>query len=105
MNSFLELAKARYSVRKYKPAAVEQEKIDRILEAARVAPTACNNQPQKIYIIKSEEKRKALAEVCPCTFDAPVIFAVGLMRILRQRESSAKITITEKRTRRSSAVI
>lgn len=77
MNSFLELAKARYSVRKYKPAAVEQEKIDRILEAARVAPTACNNQPQKIYIIKSEEKRKALAEVCPCTFDAPVIFAVG----------------------------
>ena len=74
---FIELAKERYAVRAYKDTPVEQEKIDLILEAAKLAPTACNNQPQKIYVVKSEEKRKALAEVTPCTFNAPVIFVVG----------------------------
>ena len=50
--------------------------MNRILEAGHVAPTACNNQPQKIYIVKSEDARKKLASVCRCTFDAPVILAV-----------------------------
>lgn len=74
---FIELAKERYAVRAYKDTPVEQEKIDLILEAARLAPTACNNQPQKIYVVKSAEKREALAKVTPCTFGAPVIFVVG----------------------------
>ena len=74
---FIELAKERYAVRAYKSTPVEQEKLDLILEAAKLAPTACNYQPQKIYVVKSEEKRKALAEVTPCTFAAPVIFVVG----------------------------
>ncbi len=77
MESFLELAKRRYSVRKYKDIPVEQEKIDRILEAGRVAPTACNNQPEKIYVIKSPEKRRALSMVCPCIFDAPLVFVIA----------------------------
>ena len=50
--------------------------MSRILEAGHVAPTACNNQPQKIYIAKSEDARKKLASVCRCTFDAPVILVV-----------------------------
>lgn len=74
---FLELAKERYAVRAYKDSPVEDEKIAMILEAAKLAPTACNNQPQKIYVVKSEEKRKALAEITPCTFGAPVVFVVG----------------------------
>lgn len=77
MTDFLTLAKERFSVRGYQQTPVEQEKIDRILEAARVAPTACNNQPQKIYVVSSEEARKALAEVTPCTFGAPVVFVIG----------------------------
>ena len=80
MSSFLELSKKRFSVRAYQKTPVEQEKIDRILEAARLAPTACNNQPQRIFVLRSEKARKTLAEVCPCTFDAPVIFAVGYDR-------------------------
>ena len=52
---FLELAKGRYSVRSFSDKAVEAEKIDKILFAANVSPTACNNQPQKIYILQSEE--------------------------------------------------
>lgn len=75
--TFLELAAARYSVRAYDDRPVEQEKLDAVLEAARLAPTACNNQPQKIYVVKSAEKRAALAEVCSCTFGAPVVMAVA----------------------------
>ncbi len=77
MSDFLELAKARYSVRKFKTDAVEEEKILAILEAGRIAPTACNYQPQKIFVVKSEEARKKLAEHCKCTFAAPVIFMIG----------------------------
>ena len=74
--TFLELAKKRYSVRSFKDAPIEEEKLNLILEAGRVAPTACNFQPQKIYVAKSEESRKKLASVCPCTFDAPVVLVI-----------------------------
>ena len=74
--SFFELAKNRYSVRSFKNEPISQEHMALILEAGRIAPTACNNQPQKIYIAKSEESRKKLASVCRCTFDAPVILVV-----------------------------
>lgn len=75
--TFLELAGARYSVRKFKGDAIEEAKLSAILAAGHVAPTACNNQPQKIYVVKSEEKRKSLAAVCRFTFDAPVILVIG----------------------------
>ena len=42
---FLQLSHDRYSVRKFKDTPVEQEKIDKIIEAAMTAPTACNWQP------------------------------------------------------------
>lgn len=77
MTDFLSLAHARYSVRKYKPDAVEEEKIAAILEAARIAPTARNYQEQKIYVLKSAEARAKLAAVTPCTFSAPLIFVIG----------------------------
>lgn len=87
---FLEMAAERYSVRKYKADLVEEEKIAAILEAARLAPTACNYQPQKIYVVKSEEKRAALAKLTPCTFNAPVVFVVGY-----DADRSAKGLITD----------
>lgn len=74
--TFLELAKTRYSVRSFKPQVIEEEKLTAIPEAGRIAPTACNNQPQKIYVAKSPESRSKLAAVCQCTFDAPVILVV-----------------------------
>ena len=74
--TFHELASARYSVRAYKPDPIGQNTLNLILEAGRVAPTACNYQPQKIYVVTSEENRKKLAEISPCTFDAPVILVV-----------------------------
>ena len=57
---FLELAKRRYSERRFDPRPVEQEKLDRILEAGRVVPTAHNNQPQRIYVLRSPEALETL---------------------------------------------
>ena len=74
--SFMELSKARYSVRAFQNTPIEEEKLHLILEAGRIAPTACNNQPQKIYVAKSEEAKAKLASVCRFTFGAPVILVV-----------------------------
>ncbi|MBR6245270.1 nitroreductase family protein, partial [bacterium] len=48
---FIELAKKRYSVRSYSDKKVEKEILDRILEAGNIAPTAQNQQSQRIYVI------------------------------------------------------
>lgn len=48
---FLELVKKRSSVRKFSDKKVEQSKLDLILEAGRVAPTAVNYQPQRMLVI------------------------------------------------------
>lgn len=74
--TFQELARARYSVRNFLDTPIEEEKMSLILEAGRVAPTACNFQPQRIYVAKSAESREKLAQVCRCTFGAPVILVV-----------------------------
>ena len=74
--TFQELARARYSVRSFQDRPIEEEHLNLILEAGRVAPTACNFQPQKIYVAKSAEAREKLASVCRCTFGAPVILVV-----------------------------
>ena len=47
---FSELAKNRYSERYFDQRPIEQEKLDKILEAGRVVPTACNYQPQHFYL-------------------------------------------------------
>lgn len=73
---FLELAAERYSVRRYRSEPVEQEKIDFILRAAQLAPTAVNYQPIKIYVLKSPESRARMCSVCRSTYDAPLMFLV-----------------------------
>jgi len=71
---FLELAKARYSCRCFTEQQVEDEKIERLIEAARIAPTAKNIQPQKIYILRSEDALAKINELCPCIYGASTVF-------------------------------
>ena len=52
MTRFLEIARKRYSCRKYDSRQVEAEKLDLILEAGRVAPSAVNFQPWHFYVIQ-----------------------------------------------------
>ena len=63
--SFLELARKRCSIRKYAPKNVEQEKIDYILEAARLAPSAVNYQPWYFVWVQSAEGKAKLQEFYP----------------------------------------
>jgi len=58
--NFIQLAEERYSVRKFTDRSVEQDKVDLILKAGQIAPTACNNQPQRAYVIQSPEALKKL---------------------------------------------
>lgn len=74
--AFLELAKERYSLRQFSDRPVEKEKLEQILEAGRVAPTACNNQPQKILVLEGGEALAKLKKCTPYTFGAPVVLAV-----------------------------
>ncbi|WP_041230307.1 nitroreductase family protein [Deferribacteres bacterium DY0037] len=73
---FLELAKDRYSVRKFSERKVEQEKIDSILEAGRLAPTAVNYQPQRILVISSDESLDKFRDCTPYHFNAPLALLV-----------------------------
>ena len=53
---FSELVVKRYSVRAYKPDMVEEEKLQKALEAARLAPTAANHQPFRIFVVHTKGK-------------------------------------------------
>ena len=73
---FIELAKKRFSLRKFSDKKVEQEKLDRILEAGRVAPTAVNKQPQRIIILNNEDSLDKVKRSTKYHFDAPVIMVI-----------------------------
>lgn len=72
----LELMKQRYSVRNFDTKPIEEEILNKIIEAGRVAPTACNFQPQRILVIRKKENIEKLKKCTPFTFDAPVILLV-----------------------------
>lgn len=76
MNNFLELAKSRYSCRKFAPKMIEDEVLGQILEAGRVSPTAVNFQPQRILVIRDKKSIENLKLSTNFTFDAPVILMV-----------------------------
>ncbi len=59
---FIHLAKERCSVRSYTTKPVEPEKLDRIFEAAHVAPTAANRQPVHLIAVQSPEGLAKLAK-------------------------------------------
>lgn len=60
MGNFLELAKARYSCRKFASKMIEDEVLNRILEAGRISPTAVNYQPQRVLVIRDKEAIETL---------------------------------------------
>lgn len=67
----------RYSCRKLTDAPVEQEKIDYIIRCATSAPTAVNYQPVRIWVAKSDEAKRSIAESTRFTFGAGVFMVVG----------------------------
>lgn len=68
--------KERFSVRKYSDRKIEPEKMDAILDAVIHAPTAVNYQPQKIYVIESEEALAKVKANSKFYFDSPAVLLV-----------------------------
>ena len=60
---FSELIRTRYSVRAYKPDPVEEDKLQQVLDAARLAPTAANRQPFRLYVIPTAGREAELQRI------------------------------------------
>ena len=74
---FEKLSAARYSLRKFSPAPIEPEKLALVLEAGRSAPTAHNNQPQRIFVLQSPEALEKADGCTGCHFHPPVMLVVA----------------------------
>lgn len=73
---FLELAKERYSVRKMKPERVKKEDLNKILEAARLSPTAKNMQRERLLVVNTEEGIEKIKQCTSCDFGASTIIII-----------------------------
>lgn len=88
-NKFLSLVNLRQSVRKYTDKPVEPEKLQRCLEAARLAPSASNSQPWKFVVVNDPElvQQVARATIGPLSSfnnfvpEAPVIVAIVIEKM------------------------
>ena len=74
---FSEVIKERYSCKQYDGRSVERQKLNAILNAGRLAPTAKNLQEQRIYVIEGEENLKKIDEVTPCRYNAGTCLLVA----------------------------
>ena len=95
--NFLEIAKARQSCRSYDPTRpVEEEKLAAVLEAARLAPSACNGQPYRITVCRGNAARavaKATQGMGMNKFasDAPVMLVLSEMPYCKSAALGAKV--------------
>lgn len=80
--SFAELTRSRYSCRAYESRPVEADKLDVILEAGRIAPSACNKHPTRVFVCDTPELRERAAKAAHhfakdgSVFGAPLVLVV-----------------------------
>ena len=74
---FNDVIQRRYSCRAFASTPVEQEKVNRILEAGRIAPTAVNKQPVHIWAVSNPDTLEAIKGVTRSNYGAPLILVVG----------------------------
>ena len=76
---FFDVVKNRFSCRAFSSKPVEDEKLNKILEAGRLAPTAKNAQPVKLFVFKTPEALEKIKSVAPFAWlkEISVIIAVG----------------------------
>jgi len=90
---FISLARNRYSCRSYSDKPVDRDTLAGILEAARLAPSACNRQPWRFIVIESEDMRKVVHQAYRRDFILPVpvfIIACGVHSEAWHRAADAK---------------
>lgn len=95
--SFLEIAQTRQSCRSFDPdRAVEQEKLDAVLEAVRLAPSACNGQPYHLTVCRGEKAQQAAKAVQKMGMNkfasrAPVMVVVSEAPYVKSAALGAKL--------------
>ena len=95
--NFLELAQTRQSCRSYDPTRmVEEEKLNAILEAVRIAPSACNGQPYHVTVCKGEVAKRVAKEtqgmgMNKFASDAPVVLVLSEMPYVKTAAIGAKV--------------
>jgi len=75
---FFNVIKTRRSIRSYKPDPIPDQILNRVLDAARVAPSGSNRQPTRLIVIKNRERRESLVPLCngqKFIAEAPVLIA------------------------------
>lgn len=77
-----EVMQQRTSIRAYKDAAVEPEKLERILAAAQIAPTACNLQPFKLLVIKMAGREAELKKIYNKEWFVQAPLVIGICTLL-----------------------
>ncbi|MDO4808066.1 MAG: nitroreductase family protein [Coriobacteriales bacterium] len=70
------MTRERWSVRKFKPEQILPEHMERILEAGRNAPSACNYQPQRVLVLQSDEAIATVRAITHWAFNAPTVLLV-----------------------------
>ena len=73
---FSSVITGRESIRKYDGRKPSVEQMEQILEAGRWAPTAYNKQPQRVFVLESEEALAKMDQVHPCRYNAKVVLMV-----------------------------
>jgi len=99
---FAKLVQRRRSCRSYRDDPVPDEHITAMLEAARLAPSACNKQPWRFAVVRPRELRQRLVEegLLPglgmkWALDAPVIITLGLQKSLITHQVASRISGVE----------
>ena len=95
--NFLEIAKTRQSCRSYDESrCIEQEKLDAILEAAQLSPSACNGQPYKITVCRGQAAKEVAAATAGMGLNkfasqAPVLLVLSEMPYVKSAALGAKL--------------
>ena len=95
--NFLEIAQTRQSCRAYDESrCIEQEKLDAILEAAQLSPSACNGQPYKITVCRGQAAKEVAAATAGMGLNkfatqAPVLLVLSEMPYVKSAALGAKL--------------
>lgn len=95
--NFLAIAKTRQSCRSYDESrCIEQEKLDAILEAAQLSPSACNGQPYKITVCRGQAAKEVAAATAGMGLNkfasqAPVLLVLSEMPYVKSAALGAKL--------------
>ena len=74
--NFEDVIRKRTAIRKFSDTKLEKDKLDKILEAGRLAPTAKNNQPIKIYVVNSEDGLTKIDNASRCRYGAKTVLII-----------------------------